>query len=404
MVQSLRHRDFSLLWFGQLVNTVGNQMQGIAISWHVYVLTDSPLALGLIAASRTIPFMILSLLGGTLADAVDRRRMLLITQMILMGISVWLLVTTALGIEAVWVIYVATFCAGVTAAFDGPARQALIPNLVPREDLAGALALNTLLRQAASIFGPGLGGFAIAHFGVGTTYGINALSFLAVIAAILMMRTRTPIRVIRGSNWQRLVQGISFARQEPLVLLPLLLDFATRFCGSPQGILPVFVRDIFQMGPEALGLLSMATSAGAISGGMVLGALGNVRYPVAGMIAAYCLEGLCNMSFGLFHGLVAGMVIMFFGGICNVVGEVLRVTIAQLRTPDEMRGRVTALTIMLDQGGPGLGRLEVGFLTSLLGPITAVSLNGAVAATLSLLFAALPPIRPRIATKEVTDL
>lgn len=187
-VVALRHRNFRLLWFGQLVSTTGDQMQMVAIGWQMYHLTNSVAALGLVALFRSVPFMTLALVGGVIADSMDRRRLMVVTQTLQMAVAVFLVATTVAGVAGAWSIYVAAFAGGALSAFDGPARQALIPNIVPNEDIANALTLNTLIRQSATIVGPGIGGFCIAFLGPGTTYGINALTFLAVIGANVVFR------------------------------------------------------------------------------------------------------------------------------------------------------------------------------------------------------------------------
>ena len=173
---SLRHRNFRLLWFGQLVSSVGDQMQIIAIAWHIYGLTNSTVSLGLIALCRLVPYLTLGLVGGVLADAMDRRRLMMITQFGQMDVALLLVAATVAELDSPIVIYVAAFLGGIFQAFDGPARQALIPNLVPREDLTNAITLNTLIRQTATIVGPGIGGFSIAALGTGATYGLNAIT------------------------------------------------------------------------------------------------------------------------------------------------------------------------------------------------------------------------------------
>ena len=403
MLAALRHRDFRLLWFGQLVSTIGDQMQMIAISWHIYVLTGSTIALGAIALSRTVPFMLLSIIGGAFADAVERRRLLIVTQSALMAVTVMLVASTIAGFESPWIIYVATFLAGAASAFDAPARQALVPSLVPRDELANALAMNTLLRQTASVFGPGLGGIAIAQLGLGATYGINAVTFLAVLLALMAMQPRPIVGRTQESTWQRLIAGLTYTRREPMLLYPLLLDFVTRLVGSPRSLLPVFVKDIYRVGPEALGWLTASSSVGAVLGGLTLGAIREVRWPIAVMFAAYAIEGASGVGFAASSTIEIGCAMLMLSGMCNVVGEVVRNTIAQLKTPDHLRGRTTALNSMLAQGGPGLGQFEAGVVASQLGPVGTVAFNGVASIAVTALFALLPSMRKN-AGKRLEEL
>lgn len=402
---ALHHRNFRLIWLGQLASALGANMQAIAIGWHIYQMTDSALALGFAALFRAVPFMTLSLLGGAFADSMDRRRLLMLTQGVQMAVSVALAAATIAGIESPWIIYAVALAGGVLQAFDGPARQALVPNLVPRTDLANALTLNTLARQAATIVGPGLGGIAIAIVGVGPTYLVNAIGAVAVVAPLVAMSgvavkpAPTP-----GSNLQRIGDGLKFAWAEPLVLLPLAIDFLTRALGSPRGLLPVFARDIFGVGPEGLGWLAAAAAVGAVAGGFWLGSLRRTRWPVVLMLSAYMFEGLTNAGFAVSPNVVIGWGMLCLGGICNVGGEVLFATIVQLRTPDHLRGRTTALTGMFASGGPQLGHFEVGALAQVIGPISASVFNGVAAAGVVVAIALMPGLRERIWTRELTDL
>ena len=400
----LRHRDFRLLWLGQLVSTVGDQMQAIAIGWHVYQATNSSLALGTVALCRVAPFMVLSLLGGALADASDRKRLLVVTQWVQIAVTLLLVASTGLGDSAIWVIYLATFLAGAANAFDGPARQALIPNLVPPSDLAHALTLNTLLRQTASIVGPGLGGWTVAQFGLSATYAINAASFLGVVAAVLLRGPVPPLPPATTSNWQRIAEGLQFARTTPLVFFPMLLDFVTRCLGSPRGLLPVYARDVYAVGVQGLGWLSAAGSAGAVVGGLVLSRVPAVPRPLLLVMAAYFLEGALTLAFALEPGIGLAVAILFGLGVCNVIGEVVRMTISQLQTPNNLRGRTGALAGMIGASGPQLGQMEVGALAAATSPGVALAVSGAGSALLSLAIALVPAIRTKLLRPTIETL
>jgi len=402
-VSALRHRNFRLLWSGQLVAAVGNQMQVIAISWQVYQLTDSTVALGVLALLRLVPFLGLSLLGGALADAVDRRRLMGVTQAGQMTVALWLLATAGM-VEEAWPIYLAALAGGALTAFDAPARQALIPNLVPPEDLAGALTLNTLVRQAATIVGPGLGGLSVAILGLEATYGINAASVLAVLWALHAMRGVRVMTPRSEGNLQRIAEGLRFARAEPLVLLPLLLDFVTRALGSPRGLLPVFARDVYQVGPAGLGWLAAASAVGAVAGGIGLTAAERLPRPIVLMLLAYLFEALLNAAFVASPNVVVAWVILCLGGVCNVTGEVLHATVTQLRTPDHLMGRTTALANMLAQGGPLTGNFQIGVLASAMGVNGAVVFNGLAAAAVTAGFGLLPGLRAWVRTSQLSEL
>jgi len=393
-VISLRHRDFRLLWIGQLISVVGDQMQSIGIAWHVYLLTNSALQLGLLGLFRAVPFMALSLAGGAMADTIERKRLLMMTQVSQMVLTAVLVVATATGHVSVWLLYAVTFCSGAATAFDAPARQAIVPSLIPREEIGGAMTVLVLQRRVAMIAGPGIGGLIIASFGLAPTYFGNALSFLAVVVAILMLGPvpHTPAPAV--NNWDRLLGGLQFARREPLVLLPMLLDFVTRGCGSAQALLPIFAQDVFGTGAAGLGWLSSAMSAGSVAGGLVLGtAKRERRHPVAWMMVAYAAEGLAFAGFGLAHTFALGVFMLFLKGIANVFGEVLRVTILQVKTPDQLRGRVTALSGMFDLGGPQMGQLASGVMGDTIGPAGSVITSGVVTTAITIGFAFSPGLR-----------
>ena len=293
----LRHRNFRLLWGGQVAAGIGQQFQQIAISWYLYEITGSTIALGLVAVFRFIPFMTFSLIGGAMADVMDRRKLLMVTQSAQTGVALFLVASAVLNIQAGWPIYVAAALGGVFSAFDGPARQALIPNLVPRAELANALTMNTLVRHTANVIGPGIAGLSLAAVGTGPTFGVNAVTHILVVVALMAMRdVRVTPEPTTTSNIQRIADGLDYARAEPLILLPLLLDFITRALGSPRGVLPVFAKDIYAVGPVGLGGLSAAAAAGGIMGGLMLGSTLRVPRPLLLMFLMYFLEGLFQWS------------------------------------------------------------------------------------------------------------
>src|SRR6266852_5919274 len=195
---SLRHRDFRLLWMGQIVSVTGSQMQLVAINWHIYLLTHSALALGLVGACRAGPIILCSLLGGVVADVIDRRRLMIATQMVMLTCSAILALVTFSGLQRVWPIYLLTAMASAAWAFDTPARQALVPALVPAKDFPNAVSLGMLMFQIGMIVGPALAGFLLAGRGPGLVYAMNAASFVAVIAGLALMRVRGPQAVEDG--------------------------------------------------------------------------------------------------------------------------------------------------------------------------------------------------------------
>ncbi|MBV8084376.1 MAG: MFS transporter, partial [Chloroflexi bacterium] len=388
--------DFRLIVSGQLISAIGDQMQSVGIAWHIYVLTGSALQLGLTGLFRAVPFLALSLLGGAMADAMDRKQLLLITQATRMIITFGLVIAAATGHVTLWLLYGVTALSGAATAFDNPVRQAIIPNLVPRRDLTGALTLMSLTRQTATIVGPSVGGIVIARFGLSADYLGNAISFLAVVIAVLLLGPLPKTRRLSTRTWDTVLGGLRFARQEPLIMLPLLLDFTTRVAISSRALFPIYASVIFHVGPQGLGWLNSSVALGAVAGGLALGSRRSVRYPIALMVAAYATEGVFMAAFGLSGTLVLGVATQFLVGIANVTGEVLQQTVMQLKTRDEVRGRVTALAGMFTSGGPMLGQLESGLVANYIGVIGSTVTGGLGSVAIALCFALTPGLRQRL--------
>ncbi len=368
-------------------------MQTVAIGWQIFILTDSTLQVGLVGLARVIPFLLLSFIGGAIADRVSRKKLILATQSVLMLPTLALAIGTATGTVTPGFIYVVSVISGAATAFDAPARQSILPNLVPRNELANALTLNSINRQTATIVGPGLGGLIIGYLGLAPAYTINVATFLAVILALLLMSAvPAPKGGVRGT-WDAVLGGFHFVRKEPLVLLPITVDFVVTLMRSYRVLLPVFVRDVLGLGPEALGLLHSAGAVGAFAGAAVLGVIGDIRHKIVVMLLAFGAQGVFLIGFALSPTLPIALLMLTGYGVGNVVSEVMRVTVVQLSTPDNLRGRVTALAAMFTRGGPELGQVNLGALTALLGPIAAAILGGGGVVLACAGFALLPSLR-----------
>lgn len=373
---ALKHRDFRLLWSGQFVSTLGSQMQSVALGWHIYQLTGSPLQLGLLGLMRAIPTIAFSLVGGALADARDRRRLLIVTQAILAAFSAVLAIATQAEFVSVGLIYAVTLLSATADCFDDPARQALIPNLVPRHRLPQALTLNILAGNVATIAGPAVGGVAIAAFGLGFTYWLNVVSFGAVIAALLVMRARPAVPVMTRGGLHAVIDGLRFVRQNPVILSLMTIDFLATFFGSALVLLPIFASDILDVGPQGMGFLYSAPAFGAVLGGLVLTALPVSRRPgrmVLGSIACY---GLAITAFGAAPTFLVALLSLGASGVADTVSMTFRHTIRQLATPDHLRGRIASVHAVFSGGGPELGDFEAGVTARLFGPQTAVIAGG----------------------------
>jgi MFS family permease len=364
------------LWFGSLVSQAGSQMHVVAVSWQVYVLTRDPLALGGIGVARLIPLVLLALGSGVLADALDRRKLMLFSQVAMMLCSASLALASYFGIVSIWWIYVVTALSSAAGTLGGPARQAIVPNLVPREHLSSALSLNIITMQVATIVGPTVGGLIIAASGVTWVYGFDTFSFLAVIAALLMMRIGGVAGERRGINLRSALEGLSFVRHTPLIWSTMMLDFLATFFGSAMLLLPLFATDILHAGSAELGLLYAAPSVGAV---LVSGVL-SVSKPLPRqgivLLVAVALYGLCTAVFGLSTSIWLSIAMLAGVGAFDTVSMVVRGTIRQLATPDAMRGRMTAVGMLFFAGGPQLGEIEGGVAARLLGGPLSVLAGG----------------------------
>ncbi|MDE3091183.1 MAG: MFS transporter [Chloroflexota bacterium] len=375
----MHYRDFRLLWIGQLISNVGTQMQTVTINWHIYILTGSAVALGLTGLVRVVPIIIFSLIGGVFADAHDRRRVLLATQSLMMLFAAALALVTNLNLVSAPIIYLLAALTAANVAFDSPARQALAPNLVRKEHLTNALSLNNIMMQTASIVGPGLAGFVIAGLGVAAVYWLNAASFLAVLVALILMRTPTQenlgtARVTPGA----LTEGIRFVFRAKIIAATMLLDFLATFFSSASALLPIFAREILRVGPEGLGILYAAESVGAVAAGVTMARVGNIKRQGAVLLLAVAGYGVATALYGASQLLVLSFFLLALVGASDTVSTILRNTIRQLATPDYLRGRMTSVNMIFFMGGPQLGNLEAGLAAAAFGAPFAVISGGVV--------------------------
>lgn len=378
---ALRYRDYRLLWMGQFVSMLGVQMQTVALGWLVYDLTGSEAQLGGIALARAIPTILLSLFGGTLADQVDRRRLLLVTQSTAALLLVLLAVAISVGWTSLPLLYGFALATSSAMAFDSPARQALIPQLVPRERLPNALTLNVLAFDTAAVIGPAVGGVLIGAFGATAAFWANAGTYLFVVAVLLMMRARVAPPSPARRGWQALLDGLAFVRERPILWQVMLLDFFATLLVSSLGLLPVFAKDILRVGPSGLGLLFAAPSAGAIVGSLLFAFLPSARRPGLVLVSVVVVYGTALALFGLSRWFPLALALLALAGAADAVGMAMRHTVRQLATPDAYRGRVGALASIFSSGGPRLGQFQAGLVASVVGAQWAM-VGGGVACVL----------------------
>jgi MFS family permease len=374
-------KDRVMPWsvLAERVSAVGSQLTSVATAWQIYEMTNSPLQLGITGLFRAAPIILFALTGGWLADRMDRRRLLIATQLVAMLLSLVLAVLTDSGHIRVWHIYAVTFLSTAVMTFDQPARAAMIPSLVPREHLATAFALNITLRQTALLAGPFIGGMLIAWAGLSWSYYIDAASFLGVIVCLLYMRVRpaaSPPK--REPALRSMHEGFAFVWSNSAILGLLVMDTCVSFFGAYRAMMPVFARDILGVGVRGLGVLLGAPALGALVGSsLVMGWSGLSRKPRL-IIPITLLYTAGLILFGLSHWFTLSFSIAMVLGALDSVGETLRMTIIQLLTPDELRGRVQGLVHVFVIGGPFMGHAEIGLMASAFGAPGAVIAGGII--------------------------
>lgn len=360
-------------------------MQNAALLWHVSLLwpEKKALALGLVGLVRVVPIACLSMFSGVVADAWNRRRLMLFTQTSAAVVSLVLAVLTFRGLSATWPIYLLAFLGAGVGTFDLPARQALVPTLVPRAHLPNAISMNTIMFQAASVAGPSLAGIVIAAAGVGWVYVANALSFGCVIVALLMMRgvTGKPLREghepADDISLRAAREGLKFVFESPLIRSTMLLDFFATFFSSASALLPIFAQDVLHVGAKGYGWLYAAPAVGAVAMSAVMIPLTNRierRGPV--LLWAVAGYGLATVVFGLSTWFWLTFVCLAMTGAMDTISMIIRNIVRQLETPDRLRGRMIGVNMVFFQGGPQLGELEAGAVANWLGPVFSVVSGG----------------------------
>ncbi len=366
---ALRYKNFNLLWSGLIVSNMGTWMQNVANGWLVLQLTNSPLWLGLLGLSFALPMIFLPLIAGAVVDRVNRINLLYFTQTGQMVIAFVLAALTWLGVINVGHILIASFLGSALLAFDNPARQALIPDLVQPKDLLNALSLNSATYNGAALVGPALAGALLGPLGAGALFFINGVSFLAVLFALMAMRdVRTHSGGQHASFSDSVLKGFSYAWNSRMILALLALSaLAAIFGRSYQNLLPAFARDIWNSGPEGYGLLLAAAGGGALVGAFGLAAFKKVERQGAVMLVNGLLFSLSLIIFAISPNLVLGTVMLFVAGVTSTIYGTIIATFIQVSVPNELRGRVMSLYAITLIGLPSLGALGSGAVAEWLG-------------------------------------
>jgi MFS family permease len=375
---ALKHRRFFFLWLGLLISIAGTQMQIWALFWHIRDLTDQPIALGGIGLARILPVIVFSLIGGALADSANRRTIIFVTQSAAALLALSLGLFTQFGQITIWHIYAITALSAIAIAFDGPARQSLVPNLVPAQDLPNAFSLTSIAFQAGSVIGPALSGIVIAVWGQQAVYYINAASFLAVILALFFIGD-VPQRIeqnTKGISLSSIGDGIRFILSKPIIFSTMILDFIATFFASANTLMPFVARDVLHVGVVEYGWLSAAQSVGAVSVAVTVSQMRDLRMQGPLFLGSVVIFGAATVLFGISRHIVLAWFALALTGAADGLSTIIRNTIRQLQTPDHIRGRMTSVNQIFFQGGPQLGEIEAGAVAQAFGAPFAIVSGG----------------------------
>ena len=370
-------RDFRLLWSGQAISTAGRMITAVVLPYQVYVLTGDVLAVGALSLVQLVPILVFTLGGGAVADAVDRRRLLLATQAGLTVVTLGLVLLALVPSPPVAGIYALAFVAAGLAAVDQPTRASAIPRLVPPERLQSAISLNQLVFNAGAVVGPAIGGVVVAMFSVSAAYLIDAVTYGAAITALLLMRPIPPAANAVRPSIAAVVEGLQFARRRRPVLGTFIVDFVAMVFGSPRSLFPAMALDVFKVGPVGLGLFSSAIALGAMVGALFSGWTTGIRRPGRAVLVAVAVWGLGIAGFGLStFSFPLALLCLAIAAAADVVSAVLRSFMVQALTPDALRGRVSSIHILVVTGGPRIGDAEAAAVAALAGPAMSVVSGG----------------------------
>ena len=386
---ALYHRRFTLLWLGLMLSVAGTQMQTWSLLWHIRELTEQPIALGGIGLARILPVLVFSLIGGALADVVNRRKLMFVTQTVQAVLAALLGFMTLGGHITIWHIYLLTAIQAVATAFDLPARQALVPNLVPARDLPSAFSMTSIAFTVGSIVGPALSGIVIAGLNLESVYFINAISYGAVLVALILMG---PVVQQTGPgrpkiNFGSIQEGFRFIFSQPILLSTMLIDFTATFFSSANTLLPLITKDVLKAGPVVYGWLSAAQSVGAMISALIVSQLEGIRRQGMIFLTAVVVFGLATILLGISTSVVFAFLALFLIGASDSVSTIIRNTLRQLQTPDHIRGRMTSVNQIFFMGGPQLGEVEAGLVAQLFGVPFAV-ISGGIGCILGVLLIA----------------
>ena len=385
MFRALSHRNFRLFWTGAFLSNVGTWMQAVAQGWLVLQLTNSAFWLGLDAFMATAPAFVFTLLGGVFADLIDRRRLLIYTQIVAGLAALGLAVLVATAVVDRWMVLGFSFVTGCCMALASPSYLAMTYDLVGREDLANAIAMNSTQFQLSRVVGPALAGVGFRLFGLAGCFFANGLSFIAVVAALWMVRTErnanAPAHSMkdRRALWRDLIEGFRYVRNRPRVSSLLLLSAVNSLFGAPYfSLVPIYARDIFKLGETGLALMMGIAGAGSFIGALLIAYLGDFRRKGWLVLAGAMMFGLGITGFALSSKLSLSLLFLFILGFAIVISVATTNTLLQKLVTDQMRGRVMSMFILSFMGTMPIGNILAGTASNHFGPPLTLAFGGVV--------------------------
>ena len=368
-------RQFRLLYFGQMVSFIGSQITVVAVPVQVYALTHSTLKVGLLGLVQLVPLLLSSLLGGSIADAFDRRKVLLITQLLLAACSVGLALNATFG-DHLWLVYVLMAVSAAFTGIDSPTRAASVARMVTGEQFSAAAALQQTLMQVGVVIGPAVGGLIIGTLGLSAAFWVDVATFGAALTAVVLMKPLPPEDGGTKVGFRSITEGVRYLKGLQALQGTFVIDINAMVFGMPRAVFPELAARVFGGGAGTVGLLYAAPGAGALIGALSSGWVTRVRRQGLAVLLAVAAWGLAIAAVGVVPWLWLALACLALAGAADVVSAVFRNTILQLSVPDRLRGRLGAVHLAVVQGGPRLGDAETGAATSLVGPRGAVVTGG----------------------------
>ena len=385
--KAFHYRDFRLMWIGACTSSIGTWMQIVAQGWLIYRLSHSSRLLAIDQVMAGAPIFLFSILGGVVADRTERRKILLVSQYIQMASAGTLTVLVIMGLTHVWPILCLSFVSGFAQAFGGPAYLSLIPTLVDREDMPNAIALNSIQFNLAVTIGPAIGGYTLARLGEKWCFGLNALSFVAPIISLSIITTRFIPETTKESMYNSLKQGVHFVWHHASLVALIVLAFAIAFLAMPMGTyIPVFVKDIFQKGPETFGTLLSLIGVGSICGSLAVAGLGNISRKGVFALSMLIVLGIGISGFSFSKFLPLSYVMLFVVGVSRMAVFATVTSLVQLIVTNEMRGRVMSVYNFAFRGGMPIGNLVTGWLVPVYSAPLVLGIDGILLVLVALYF------------------